>query len=70
MIGLSFRITILQAFKQSTLYLLINCSKLLIMYEKWTNEMFYSKSLFARNSPVSNSPWPLDKSTDNAFVQG
>ena len=22
------------------------------------------------NSPVSNSPWPLNKSTDNAFVQG
>ena len=22
------------------------------------------------NSPVSNSPWPLNKSTDNAFLQG
>ena len=22
------------------------------------------------NSPVSNSPWPLNKSTDNAYVQG
>ena len=25
---------------------------------------------FRPNSPVSNSPWPLNKSTDNAFVQG
>ena len=23
-----------------------------------------------RNSPVSNSPWPLNKNTDSAFVQG
>ena len=27
-------------------------------------------SLVPENSPVSNSPWPLNKSTDNAFLQG
>ena len=31
--------------------------------------MFYNESLFAHNSPVSNSPRPLNKSTHNVFVQ-
>ena len=28
------------------------------------------KKITTHNSPVSNSPWPLNKSTDNALVQG
>ena len=43
-------------------------------FNRTHNKMTYPENgnifMNKNNSPVSNSPWPLNKNTDNAFAQG